>query len=156
MAGLFTFLFRCTLLLLLLLIALPAWAGQGPELIESGKALFTGARKFNKGGAPCVSCHAFAYPGVHGGNLAPDLTRMYEGFGEQGMKDVLKSLEFPTMKRIYADKPLTDEEISALIAFARDAGEKKSPDTGKGPVAAGTALFFCGLIGLTLYKRRIG
>ncbi|MCM2358430.1 MAG: cytochrome c [Geobacteraceae bacterium] len=126
-----------------------------PELVAQGKALFTGARRLAKGGAPCVGCHAFTYPGVAGGNLAADLTYIYEGMGEQGMRGVLKSLKFPTMKKIYADRPLTDEEITALIAFAGDAAARKGGGEPRLFPAAGAGILVVLLAGLTLYKRRI-
>lgn len=126
-----------------------------PELVAQGKALFTGERRFAKGGAPCVGCHAFTYPGVAGGNLAADLTYIHEGMGEQGMRGVLKSLKFPTMKKIYADRPLTDEEITALIAFAGDASAQKGGGKSRLFPAAGAGILVVLLAGLTLYKRRI-
>lgn len=126
-----------------------------PELVAQGKAFFTGERRLAKGGAPCVACHAFTYPGVAGGNLAADLTYIYEGMGEQGMRGVLKSLKFPTMKKIYADRPLTDEEITALIAFAGDAAARKGGGEPRLFPAAGAGILVVLLAGLTLYKRRI-
>ncbi len=127
-----------------------------PELIASGRALFIGEKKFSKGGASCSSCHAFGAQGVASGNLAADLTSIYDKMGEQGMRGVLKALKFPIMKKIYADKPLTDEEVTALVAFAKDAATKKSaPDGGSFPLA-GIVVFICAIIALSLYKRRIG
>jgi len=126
-----------------------------PQLIAQGKALFTGEQPFAKGGAPCLSCHPFRHPEMQGGNLAADLTGLYERMGEQGVRGVLKSLKFPIMKKIYADRPLTDEEITALAAFTKDAAARKeSPGSPVYP-AAGAGLFVCLIIGLTLYKRRI-
>jgi mono/diheme cytochrome c family protein len=125
-----------------------------PELVAQGKALFTGRKEFSKGGAPCVACHAFSYPGVQGGNLAADLTELYPRMGEQGVRGVLKSLKFPVMKKVYADRPLTDEEITALVVFAKDAAAHKERGQPVFPLAgAGLFLFF--MVGLTLYKRRI-
>jgi mono/diheme cytochrome c family protein len=126
-----------------------------PQLLAQGRALFTGAQPFAKGGAPCLSCHAFRYPGIESGNLAADLTGLYERMGEQGIRGVLKSLKFPIMKKIYADRPLTDEEITALAAFAEDAATRKESPGGSVYPAAGAGLFVCFIIGLTLYKRRI-
>ena len=126
-----------------------------PQLLAQGRALFTGAQPFAKGGAPCLSCHAFRYPGIESGNLAADLTGLYTRMGEQGVRGVLKSLKFPIMKKIYADRPLTDEEITALTAFAKDAAARKESRGGAVYPAAGAGLFVCFIIGLTLYKRRI-
>jgi len=137
------------------LVAKPTEIAVTPELVAMGKALFTGARQFSKGGAPCAACHAFNSAGVAGGRLAADLTELYEGIGEPGMKGVLKALKFPIMNKAYADKPLTDEEITALVAFAKDAAARKGATAGSAFPAAGAGLFVCLIIGLSLYKRRI-
>ena len=126
-----------------------------PELVATGKALFTGRKQFNKGGAPCVACHAFSYPGIQGGNLAADLTGLYTRMGEQGVRGVLKSLKFPVMKKVYADRPLTDEEIISLIAFTKDASVQKGYSCSAAFPLAGAGLFVLLMLGLTLYKRRI-
>jgi mono/diheme cytochrome c family protein len=127
-----------------------------PELVATGKALFTGGKKFMNGGAPCAACHGFSYPGMQGGNLAADLTGLYTRMGEQGVRGALKSLKFPVMKKIYADRGLTDEEIDALIAFTKDATLQKSGGGGLDPYPlAGVGLFVLFMLGMTLYKRRI-
>ncbi len=59
------------------------------------------------------------------------------------------------MRKIYADKPLTGEEITALVVFAKDAVARKSAPAGTYYPAAGVVLFACLIVGLTLYKRRI-
>jgi LPXTG-motif cell wall-anchored protein len=120
-----------------------------------GEELFSGRKRFTKGGAPCAACHAFGYPGIQGGNLAADLTGLYTRMGEQGVRGVLKSLKFPVMKKIYADRQLSDEEIAALAAFFKNAETQK---TGGGTTSfplAGAGLFVLLIAGLTLYKRRI-
>lgn len=133
-------------------------AAATPEQIALGKALFTGAKRFSKGGAACVACHPFNNPGIEGGNLArADLVASYEKMGEQGMRGALKALKFPTMKWIYADRSLTDEEAAALIAFYQDVvSHKGAKATPWSLPAAGAAIFAVFLIVLTLYKRRIG
>jgi mono/diheme cytochrome c family protein len=125
-----------------------------PELVARGKALFSGRKQFSKGGAPCIACHAFSYPGMQSGNLAADLTGLYTRMGEQGVRGVLKSLKFPIMKKAYADRPLTDEEITALIAFTRDAAARKGGGPAPFPLA-GVGLFAVFMLGMTLYRRRI-
>lgn len=126
-----------------------------PEIIAAGLAFFTGKKQFAKGGAPCGSCHGFGYPGVNGGNFAADLSNIYERMGEQGMKGVLRALKFPIMKKIYADKQLTDEEITALIAFAKDGAVRKVSTTGGNFPLAGVILLIGAIVILTVYKRRI-
>ena len=126
-----------------------------PELVAQGRALFTGGKPFANGGAPCVGCHGFGYAGVPGGNLAVDLSARAEAAGERGLRGMLKSLNFPIMRRIYADKPLTDEEITALIVFSKDAVSRKGSPAGSYFPATGVGVFVCLIAGLMLYKRRI-
>ncbi len=126
-----------------------------PELVAMGKALFTGGKPFANGGAPCTACHSFGYSGVTGGALAIDLGKRVEAVGEQGFRGMLRSTNFPIMRKIYADKPLTGEETTVLVAFAKDAVARKgSPPVNYFP-AAGIGIFFCLIVGLTLYKRRV-
>lgn len=128
-----------------------------PELIAIGKGLFTGSIRMAKGGAACISCHPFTYPGIRGGNLSvADLKNSYQKMGDVGMQGALKGLKFPTMKKIYAERPLTDNEIAALMALFKDSAAQKGSDTSFSlPLMAGV-LFVLILLGLSLYKRRIG
>lgn len=127
-----------------------------PELIATGKALFIGSTRLAKGGAPCISCHPSTYPGIAGGNLSiANLSTSYKKMGDTGMRGALTSLKFPTMRKIYADRPLTDEEIAALMALFK---ESPALNGGGCPVSfpvMGGGLFVLLLLGLTLYKRRI-
>jgi len=125
-----------------------------PEIIANGKALFSGAQPFSKGGAPCTACHAFSYPGMQSGKLAADLSGIYEKMGDNGVRGVLKSLKFPVMKKIYADRQLTDEEITAVTAFLADSATKKGNSANVFPLA-GIGLFALVLVGLGIFKRRI-
>jgi mono/diheme cytochrome c family protein len=133
----------------------PAETVVTPELVGQGRALFTGGKPFANGGAPCAGCHSFAYAGVPGGNLAVDLGARAEAAGERGFRGMLKSLNFPIMRKMYADKPLTDEEITALVAFSKDAVARKTVPAGTYYPATGVVIFTALIAGLTLYKRRI-
>jgi mono/diheme cytochrome c family protein len=126
-----------------------------PELVTQGRALFTGGKPFANGGAPCVGCHGFGIAGVSGGTLAVDLSARAEAAGEQGFRGMLKSLNFPIMRRMYADAPLTDEEITALVAFSKDAVARKTVPARPYYPVTGVVVFVCLIAGLTLYKRRI-
>ena len=74
--------------------------------------------------------------------------------GESGVRSVLKSLSFPVMKNIYPQRPLNDDEATALVALFQDAAARKQPQYDSYPLAG---LGFFGLcIALTmLYRRRI-
>jgi len=56
-----------------------------------------------------------------GGNLGPDLTKVYSRFGEAGLGSSLQNIAFPTMLNIYINKPLTDQEVADLVAFFEQA-----------------------------------
>ncbi|MBJ6799221.1 c-type cytochrome [Geomonas propionica] len=131
----------------------PAEVVVTKELLATGRDLFTGKQRFAKGGAPCVSCHRFEYPGIYGGALAADLTNLYGKMGENGVRGVLKSLSFPIMKKIYAERPLTDEESTALTALFKDAAARKHAASDPYP-AAGLGFFAICLIAVLLFKRR--
>ena len=59
------------------------------------------------------------------------------------------------MKKIYADRPLTDDEIKALMALFKDSAVQKADGGSKIYPLAGVILFVGLLLGLFLYKRRI-
>lgn len=124
------------------------------ELLATGRDLFTGKQRFSKGGAPCISCHALDYPGVYSGALAANLTDLYAKMGENGVRGVLKSLSFPVMKKIYAEHPLTEDEMTAVTALLKDASARKHPASDPYPVAGLGFFGFC-LVALLLFKRRI-
>jgi mono/diheme cytochrome c family protein len=134
---------------------IPAETVATPELVAQGKALFTGGTPFANGGAPCAACHGFGDSGITGGTLAVDLSKRIEAVGEQGFRGMLKTLNFPIMRRIYASRPLTEEETTALVAFSRDAVARKASAAGNYYPATGVGIFVCLIAGLTLYKRRI-
>ena len=85
---------------------------------SQGEALFTGGEVFSNGGTPCIACHTVGSVGsLGGGNLGPDLTHVYQRYKEAGLTGALRKIPFPTMQGVYAEKALTDQEISDLISF---------------------------------------
>jgi mono/diheme cytochrome c family protein len=95
---------------------------------SDGNALFTGAAPLENGGTSCIACHTVAGVGaLGGGNLGPDLTRVYQKLGDAGMAQALSTLPFPTMKPLYVNKPLTKEEQSDLRAFFAWANQQNVP-----------------------------
>lgn len=98
----------------------------------AGRALFTGGTRMEHGGPACISCHSVEEIGaLGGGRLARDLTHVYSRFGEAGIAGALKSPMFPVMKDIFEQHPLTEQEISDLLAFFAEAdtiaAESSSP-----------------------------
>jgi mono/diheme cytochrome c family protein len=94
---------------------------------DKGRDLYIGTVAFAKGGAPCLACHGIAGAGLGlaaGANFAPDLTSMYESYGDEGVLSLLETLPFPSMEPIYASRPLTAEEQGDVTAFlAQVAGQ---------------------------------
>ena len=101
---------------------------------ERGRALYSGALPFEKGGAPCLACHGIAGFGAAGGaNFGVDLTGIYEDYGPEGVASILESLPFPSMEPIFSTRPLTPSEQADLMAFFAEV-------TGNEPVQINTAL----------------
>lgn len=93
----------------------------------TGKDLFTGKLALKNGGPACLSCHNVSAIGViGGGTVGKDLTTAYSNFGETGITSILKTTPFPMMKEIYTAKPLTDEEITGVTTFLKEASSAPS------------------------------
>lgn len=102
----------------LLFLVSQTWAEQGDPL--RGEALYVGTVGFAAGGAPCLACHGIAgheLGHAAGASYGPDLSAIYEDYGEEGVAGVLDELSFESMVAIYADRPLTDTEKADLTAF---------------------------------------
>jgi ubiquinol-cytochrome c reductase cytochrome c subunit len=97
--------------------------------IDSGHDLFIGQDQFDNDGTACASCHTAGEVGNLGGSsLGPDLTGAYELLGGQaGLSAWLANPPAPTMTPIFADRPLTDDEIADLVAFLADAPSQDRP-----------------------------
>ena len=119
---------------------------------DKGRDLYIGTVAFAKGGAPCLACHGIAGAGLGlaaGANFAPDLTSMYESYGDEGVLSLLETLPFPSMEPIYASRPLTAEEQADVTAFlAQVAGQP--PLQAGGQVAWHVAVGLAALVGLLI------
>lgn len=99
-----------------------------PADIPAGQRLFTGQTRLAKGGAACISCHSVAGVGyLGGGMLGPDLTEICRRYTEVELASILKSPAFPMMSRMYAKRPLSDEETVQLYAYLY-AARTRTPD----------------------------
>jgi len=117
------------------------------ELAE-GWAVFRGKKKLAAGGPPCVSCHTLrGTPGLGGGKLGPDLTRVYERLqGRKGLAAWLVSPATPTMQATFRNKPLRNEEILPLVALFEERAKRGGEDAS----AAQLNFFLMGLGGAVL------
>lgn len=85
---------------------------------QVGENLFVGATQLQNGGPACISCHSLSDVGLlGGGTLGPNLTNVAARYGEAGLTAALQSLPFPSMKAIFDDQPLTEEEVTHLGAL---------------------------------------
>ena len=143
----------------LLLISTPIWAQQGDP--QRGEALFVGTVSFSAGGAPCLACHGIAGHELGlaaGANYGPDLTAIYEDYGEEGVADVLEDLSFESMDAIYAERPLTDTERADLVAFFGAVSDGAAPSIGSDLVlhVLLVTVFFMIVIGALGWRRLQG
>ncbi|MBI4446644.1 MAG: c-type cytochrome [Acidobacteria bacterium] len=90
--------------------------------VERGRLLFIGAITLANGASACVSCHGAAQaPLLGGGQLGPDLTRVFERLGgRQGLSAWLTAPATPTMSSVFKNRGLTEEEINSLVAYLED------------------------------------
>ncbi|MEB2284695.1 MAG: hypothetical protein B6D46_13670 [Polyangiaceae bacterium UTPRO1] len=130
------------------------------EEIALGQKLFVGSVRLANGGPACSSCHDVANDAViSGGVLARELTNAIGRSGHQGVRSILGSIPFPVMQKAFEGKPLTEEEITALVAFldSENASHKGAMprDTGiKLAAGGGGGAVFLFLMYSVLWSRR--
>lgn len=126
-----------------------------------GKALFLGSTTLENGGPSCISCHNVGAEGMpDGGLLAKDLTHSFARLGEAGIPSILKSTPFPAMATAYANKPMTNEEVSQLTAFFQQVETTAvdgEPTVQHGTLLIGGSIGFVAWLGLIFgiyFKRK--
>jgi mono/diheme cytochrome c family protein len=84
-----------------------------------GRGLVLGNNRLKSGGPACVGCHLFRdSSGAVGGALGPDLTAGFVRLGgKHGVMGWLSAPPTPTMRAIYKDHPLAEDETFALAAY---------------------------------------
>ncbi len=141
------------LVVLIGLMAGIAGAAEPPAL--AGQDLFTGARPFQNGGAPCGACHA---PGGAGlamqATLGPELATGLVTMDPASLDGLLETLPFPTMVPVYDGKPLTPGERAALAAFLLETARQGPPRDAWRFEAAAIVLASLLFLGLALAWRR--
>ena len=112
--------------------------------VRAGEAIFLGPARLQNGGASCISCHAVSGVGtLGGGQLGPDLTRVYERLGgRQALAAWMLAPATETMRPLFVGRPMTQDEILSLVAFLEDS----SLSPGEADAAAARMNFF--LLGL--------
>lgn len=95
----------------------PATQATALDIVH-GRHLFLGEIHLANGGPACIACHSAANVGpLGGGTLGLNLTQVFSKYEDKPLSKALKKPVFPIMREIYADKPLTDDEIFAIKAF---------------------------------------
>jgi mono/diheme cytochrome c family protein len=144
------------------------------ESVVRGQDMFQGTIRFRNGGPSCNACHDVKNDAVIGGGiLAAELTTVFSRMGGSGVGAILGQAPFPVMQAAYAKNPLTDNEITDLVAFLQDADEQhlfhQPRDYGIGLFASGAVgaglmfLFFAfiwrgrkrGSVNQAIYDRQI-
>ena len=117
-----------------------------PFELENGRKLFTGEKKFAKGGAACISCHSAGNAGIlGGGGLGPDLTHVYSSYSDKGLEKVLRRISFPTMVKLYKNKELSADEAYSVKSFLWSVDREEKMNYG-----FKKKFFFLGLVGFLL------
>ena len=96
---------------------------------EAGKDLFTGITRFANGGPPCMACHSVGGIGaLGGGQLGPDLTEVASRYGgATGLDAFVAGTPTPTMRAVWSQHPLTNEERASVVSFLGQAGVTQRP-----------------------------
>lgn len=90
-----------------------------------GRALYTGAIPFEKGGAPCGACHAIGGQGAAlTASFGPDLSKSPAALDGDILDGVLEDQPYKSMKPIYAGRQITPAERAHLGAFLQQTGGK--------------------------------
>lgn len=86
--------------------------------VAQGLALFTAAKPLQNGSPGCIACHTISgVAALGGGSLGPDLTQVYQRYGDAGLASALNTIPFPTMQGIFLNQPLTAQEQANLHAL---------------------------------------
>ncbi len=111
----------------------------------AGKNLFTGIRRFGRGGPSCMACHSAAGIGALGGGaLGPDLTGAVAKYGgPRGLAAFLSGMPTATMNAVWSGNPVTEQERADLIAFL---GQATVEQRSVGAVWRLSALAIAGLV----------
>jgi hypothetical protein len=130
-------------------------AGAAEPSALTGQDLFTGARPFRNGGAPCGACHSPGGPwtALHA-SLGPELASSVASMDPGSLDGLLEALPFPTMTPIYERRPLTPEERADLAAYLIAAARQGPPREAWRADAAAVAVAALLFAGLALAWRR--
>ncbi len=116
--------------------------------IANGRAIILGERRLANGGPACISCHSVDNMAMlGGGKLGPDLTKVFERLrGRKNLASWLQAPATPTMRPLFVNTSLTNDEIVSLVAYLETTAQRPQ-QTGD---TATLSFFFLGLGGSVL------
>ncbi|MCP5068874.1 MAG: cytochrome c [bacterium] len=115
--------------------------------IDLGRAYFEGTSRLHAGGAACISCHNIGGTrGFGGGRLGPDLTKVYERYGDRTKLGAwLSAPATATMLPTFREHPLdVDSEILPLVAYFEYTAKNEQETPTGGPMSLFLLLAFFG------------
>jgi len=121
----------------------------------TGRDLYTGARPFRNGGAPCGACHGLGGEGIaFTASLGPELSSGLATMDPASLDGLLEALPFPSMTPVYEGRALTPAERADLVAYLIPAAAKGPPRDAWHLEACGLAVALLLFLGLALARRR--
>ncbi|MHC5210709.1 MAG: c-type cytochrome [Planctomycetota bacterium] len=113
--------------------------------LARGRRLFEGSEAFLSGAPACFSCHTLeGSGGLGGGRLGLDLTTAFARLeGRNALAAWLSAPPSAVMAPIFRETPLEGEEVLALVAYLKNAGEGGAEEAESGVLAF--LLAGCGL-----------
>jgi len=122
-----------------------------------GQALFAGSARFQNGAPACMSCHTVAgISALGGGAMGPDLTQVFNAYGDAGMASVLAAPPFPTMKPIFDSRPMIPDEQANLTAFLKTTATRQpSQATGQLGLLALVVFVVLMVLAQVVWRRRL-
>jgi cytochrome c2 len=116
--------------------------------IANGRLIITGEKRLANGGPGCISCHAVDHMNMlGGGKLGPDLTKVYERMrGRKNLAAWLQAPATPTMRPLFANSAMTNDEIVQLVAYLESTAKHPAENAD----TATLSFFFLGLGGSVL------
>lgn len=132
---------------------------------EAGKQFFIGGKKFQNGGAPCMSCHnagTAVVGSLGGGSLGPDLTEVFDQKGYLIDAGWINGKDIPVMGPIFSNHPLTEAEVADLKAFFETLSGQKAPApsnstfVGGGIIGTIVMLVIFNIVWSNRYRKRTG
>ena len=94
----------------------------GRDEYKLGWHYFTGEKRFENSGPPCLSCHNVVKDNlISGGLLSKDLTNAFSRLNAAGINAIISNPPFPIMRIAFENKQLTKDERYYLLAFLKQA-----------------------------------